>query len=605
MLAYLQIRGLAVIDQLALELTCGLNVLTGETGAGKSIIVGALGSLRGSRGGRSRPLTLRAGAEQGVVEAQFIVPPGSATEEALARLGVVGSLDSEAGAGAELVLSRALSRGGRSRAAVQGALVPQAQLAAVGECLVDICSQHEQHSLARLGRHLELLDEHLTDRGGGSAAARSRGGLSFGALLTEYRQRYAELRRVERELTEARAVLGKDPALGAYWQHQLEELTAVDPREGEWEELSAALRRFNSAKLVTERLQQVEHELSLGEDAVTSKLQALERQLCAVGEPALSAVVEPLESARLACEAALSQVERLLAREVSGESLAQLEERRHQLATLRRKHGEDLLAARERLAEEVGRWQGAAERVAALDVEREALLEQALGVAQELHQRRVEGAVTLGRAVTRELSSLHMPHAQIIIQVEELAPERLHAAGVSRVELLVSANPGEPPGPLSEVASGGELSRVLLALSAVSRGRSGVSTYVFDEVDAGVGGKVADAIGRRLLSAARGGEGSQVLCITHLPQVAAYADIHFRVEKVTRGGRAQARVVRLSEAERREELARMLGGAEVTDSALAHAERLLTEARKVREAPAGGVRRTARSGRRRTSGRAA
>ncbi|MBX3183588.1 MAG: DNA repair protein RecN [Polyangiaceae bacterium] len=604
MLAYLQIRGLAVIDQLALELTQGLNVLTGETGAGKSIIVGALGSLRGSRGARSRPLSLRAGAEQGVVEAQFIVPPGSTAEEALARLGVAPSAAGDGGA--ELVLSRVLSRGGRSRAAVQGALVPQAQLAAVGECLVDICSQHEQHSLARLGRHLELLDEHLTDRGVGSVA-KSRGGLSFGALLAEYRQRYAELRRVERELAEARAVLGKDPALGAYWQHQLEELTAVDPREGEWEELSAALRRLHSAQIVTERLQQVEHELSLGEDAVTSKLHALERQLRAVGEAELSAVAEPLESARLACEAALSQVERLLAREASGESLAALEERRHQLATLRRKHGEDLIAARERLSQEVGRWQGAEERVAALDVEREAALEQALGVARELHQRRVEGAAELGRAVTRELASLHMPHAQIRIQVEELTPERLHAAGLDRVELLVSANPGEPPGPLSEVASGGELSRVLLALSAVSRGRSGVSTYVFDEVDAGVGGKVADAIGRRLLGAARGGEGSQVLCITHLPQVAAYADSHFRVEKVTRGGRAQTRVVRLSEAERREELARMLGGAEVTDSALAHAERLLVEARKVREAPAGGVRRAARArgARRRTSKRAA
>lgn len=563
MLSFLRIQGLAVIDELQLELSPGLNVLTGETGAGKSIIVTALSLLRGAKGSAR---AVRAECERALVQAQFVVPEGGAVMQVLRGL----ELPSGDGERREVVLERVVPRSGRGRALIQGQLRPQPQLAEVGERLIDICGQHQQHSLARLGRHLELLDEH----------ARSRD-KRFSARLEAYQARFAELRGIERELERLREMLAQDPALGDYLEHQLNELIELI-RSQEWEGVRERLDSLRRREESVEAVRLVESELEESDGAVLPRLAALERQLRALQVGEFAALSSALSAAAASCEEALVEARRALCVEDDAEeSLQRLEERQHQLAVLRRKHGPALCEARERLEAQVDEWRSGAERIAALDVRREQALAAALEIAAELHERRCEVAQGLAREVECELESLCMPLARIEIAVERLPAERIHGAGVDRVELRVSANPGEPAGPLSEVASGGELSRILLALQSVSNAGGGVATYVFDEVDAGVGGAVADAIGRRLLRAARSGHGdspAQVLCITHLPQVAAFADAQFRVEKLVEAGRTRTRVVRLGEAERVEELARMLGGAEVTDSARHHAQRLLDAA---------------------------
>lgn len=564
MLSFLHIQGLAVIDELQLELSSGLNVLTGETGAGKSIIVGALSLLRGAKGsGRA----VRAECERAAVQAQFLVPESASVVAALEGL----ELPCGEGERREVVLERVVPRSGRGRTLIQGQLRPQPQLSEVGERLIDICGQHQQHSLARLGRHLEVLDEHarVNDK-------------RFAASLATYQARFSELRSVERELQRLREVLAQDPALGDYLEHQLTELQGVDPQPGEWEGVRERLEALRCREEIVQAARLVELELEECEGAVLPRLVALERRLRATqGGERFAALTTSLVGAAASCEDALARArEALLAEDETEESLQRLEERMHQLAVLRRKHGPELCEARQRLERQVEEWQSGAERIAEREAQRARALSAALETAEELHHLRLAAANQLARAVEAELGSLCMPLARIEIAVEALPVERIHAGGIDRVEILVAANPGERAGPLSEVASGGELSRILLALQSVSNARGGTATYVFDEVDAGVGGAVADAIGRRLLRAARsGGEASaQVLCITHLPQVAAFADAQYRVEKIVGAGRTHARVVRLSDAERVEELARMLGGAEVTDSARLHAQRLLDAA---------------------------
>lgn len=587
-MSFLRIQGLAVIDELELELGPGLNVLTGETGAGKSILVGALSLLRG---GKLRGQAVRAERARASVQAQFVVHEAAPLTALLGRLELPATGD--LAGGVEVLLERTLPRTGRGRSLIQGQLRPHNQLAEVGEELIDICGQHQQHSLAHLRRHLELLDEHITrtqpdpsqpDPSRPDASRPDpRGGRAkqgFERALLRYREEYEQLRSVERERQRLSAVLQGDPGVGDYLQHQLDELERIKPQVGEWERVSAALRVVRQGVSLAELVQLVEQILEEGEGAVVERVTCLERSVRAHGaaNASLAPLAAELTAIQLACDQALQAARALRSADTDNLDADALELRLHQLAVLRRKHGDDLQAATARIAAQVAELRGAAERLEALQRERDAIQQRALAHARKLHRARRQAALELARGVEVELQSLFMPHARVEISVEELPVERLHPAGLDRVEIRVAANPGEATGPLGDVASGGELSRILLALQSVSQGRGGVSTYVFDEVDAGVGGAVADAIGRRLLKAARAGGGAQVICITHLPQVAAFADTHLRVEKQVVAGRTHTQVVALDSAARVEELARMLGGASVTDSAREHARRLLAEA---------------------------
>lgn len=559
MLSYLHIRGLALLDDVALELGRGMNVLTGETGAGKSIIVDALALLRGARG---RAEIVRQGADAARASAQFELDAANLRRlaPALDELGL--PLEGRE----SLVLERVVGRAGRGRSVVQAVLTTQGMLERVGEQLIDICSQHEHHSLTHVARHLDLLDAY---------AGLDADVAAYAALFQQWQaaaQAAADLRR--------RAAEGA--ARADFLRFQIEEIERVSPEPGELDALKSRLLLLRDAHRWAAFARQAHDVLYESDDAIAGRLAMLldEARRGSDSSRLLGEIHEQLIAAQVACEEAASAAARF-ASEMSFEpgELEVAEERLHELEALRRKHGGDLDGLQAKVAAmqaELSEIDNADEHLAALDERAAELLASCTELARALHARRAAAGEGLARAVEAELVALHIPRARLEAKVDQLPPEQLGPRGLDRVEFLFSANPGEPLAPLNRVASGGELSRVLLAVKSVLSTGDSVTTYVFDEVDAGVGGAVAEAIGRRLHTASRQ---RQVLCITHLPQIAAFADAHFRVEKHTHAGRTTTRVLRLSDEDRVEELARMLGGSRVTASAREHAQALIAEAR--------------------------
>ncbi len=611
MLSYLRVRGLALLEDVTIELGPGLIVLTGETGAGKSIVVDALALLRG---GRARAELVRGGADACTVDGQFELegPLARRLDAALTRaepgdVAAGASADAcgeGAGDGAErtLVVQRSVPRSGRGRVLIDGELSTLPLLTTLGEQLIDVCSQHEHQSLTRPGRQLALLDEFA----------------GVGALLARYEAAHAAHVAAHRA-REALAGAGDDPTGRAdFLRFQRDELVACAPLPDEIAALRARVSLLRDASAWAELATATQELLYDGEGATCGRLAQLLARLRELGRRSglpgrAEALGGELEAALAACGEAAQLAARLTGEiEVEPSELEAAEERLHRLLALERKHGSlddapALVAAFERELDELERRD---ERLAEATRRAEQARGAALAIAIELSRARERAAARLGAALAVELALLHLPATRVEVVVTRSPAEELGPRGLDRVEILFSANAGEPLAPLSRVASGGELSRVLLALKsvvasegpgqpaanaaraggnratasggAVGRAGSGVATYVFDEVDAGVGGAVAVAIGQRLRQAAAG---SQVLCITHLPQLAAFADTHLLVEKGTRDGRTTAQVTRLDEAARIEELARMLGGSEITASARAHARQLLEDARRTVTAP--------------------
>jgi DNA repair protein RecN (Recombination protein N) len=570
MLSYLRVRGLALLDDVTLELSPGLNVLTGETGAGKSIIVDALALLRGARG---KSELIRSGDDAAVVDAQLEL--GERTSERMAALLTERGIS--CGSLPELVLQRVLPGSGKGRSFVQAQLTTLGVLTEVGEQLIDICSQHEYHSLTRVAGHVELLDSYA----------------ELGPDLARYAASYGAYRQRLTELETLRSRTGDAAQRGDYLRFQLEEFDRIQPQPGELAAVERQVSLLRNAHGWAEYAATLDERLSESEDSVLTTLGTLvERGRRGMSESAhLSSIVEQLMVAQSACDEALRAAHRFSRElEVDPGQLDAAEQRLHDLTRLRRKHGveqDDLGAVAVGLRKELQELENLESRLRELEQQTEAGRQEALKLAYALSESRVRATTGLATALERELHALCMPSARLQAKVELQAPEELGPRGLDRVEFLFSANPGEPLAPLTRVASGGELSRVLLALKGTLAAGDQVATYVFDEVDAGVGGAVAEAIGNRLSRAARH---HQVLCITHLPQIAAFADAHFRVDKRTQAGRTVTRVAQLDESERITELARMLGGSRVSDTALQHARQLLEEARgPKRAAPARGA----------------
>jgi DNA repair protein RecN (Recombination protein N) len=466
--------------------------------------------------------------------------------------------------GGAVLLSRSVPAGGRGRCFVQAELTTQQALGAVGSELVDICSQHEHHSLTQVPQHATLLDAYA----------------ELDAELATYQERWRELGELRRSANELRERAGEASTRADYLRYQLEELERVAPAPGERDEVEGRVSLLRDARTWAAFARDASDALYDGERAVVGKLAHLfERaRRGAPHSPRLADIAAQLEAARIACDEASQLVARFV-REIDFEpgELERAEERLAELDGLRKKHGvpfEDLAARAVALRAELEALDNVDERLSQLEARDAGLAAECLEIAQRLSTARRSAAQSLGRALEVELAALHLPRARLEARVESLPDGELGPRGLDRVELLFSANAGEPLAPLTRVASGGELSRVLLALKGVLALGDRVATYVFDEVDSGVGGAVAEAIGERLLAAARG---HQVLCITHLPQIAAFAEAHFRVSKRAQGGRTITEVQRLTEGERVEELARMLGGARVSDTAREHARRLLEE----------------------------
>jgi DNA repair protein RecN (Recombination protein N) len=577
MLEEVRITGLGVIDDAVLELSAGFTALTGETGAGKTMVVTALGLLFG---GRADPARVRPGAPRAAVEGRLLVSAKVARE--VEESG--GDLDDN---GSTLVLSRSVSAEGRSRAFAGGHSVPVSLLQVLADDLVAVHGQSDQQQLLKPGRQRDALDRF--------------GGPELATVLSDYRRVFQRHRAVAEELASLTHAERERVAEAETLRYGLAEVEAVAPVSGEDTALVAEEEKLANADAL-HAAATTAHEALLGDpasgsvegsDAITL-LGAAGRALEAVRahDPALAGLADRLSEANYL----LSDVAGELASYTDGldsdpARLAAVQERRAALARLTRAYGTgggvtggsgDVAAvldwakqAGSRLAE----LEGDNDKIAALAAEEESLRAEVTSLASELTALRLAAAERFATAVTAELTALAMPHASLTAAVTELDAAGPH--GVDDVEIRLAAHPGAPPLPLNKGASGGELSRVMLAIEVVFAGADPVPTFVFDEVDAGVGGKAAVEIGRRLARLARS---SQVIVVTHLPQVAAFADNHLVVEKSGDGLVTASGVVRLDRPARVRELSRMLGGMEDSEFGQAHAEELLVLADRERKA---------------------
>lgn len=543
MIRFLSIRDLAVIDRLDLDLDAGFTILTGETGAGKSIVVGALGLLRGARASSS---LVRTGAERAVVEA------------------VAEDAD-----GGERVLRREISARGRSRAWVDDRLVSTAGLRTVGAKLLDIHGQHEHQALLDPSTHLDLLDRY--------ARLESR--------RDAVRDAFARWRGARRELERARAGAEAAAERAEMALSHLRDIDDVDPRENEDETLAAQRRILANAERIQRLAAESYAELYEGDDAALGVLNRVWKRVeeLAGFDAEFAQHLESRDTVRSHLEE-LAYALRSHAAEADAPpgQLPAVEERLAKLERLKRRHGPtlaDVIARREALRQERGRREGEtgldALEAAASDAD-----ETYARLARALSERRRAAAESLAGDVEGGLADLAMERARFQVVFHEPAAGETDRTdrGVDRAEFYFSANPGEDVRPLGRIASGGELSRVMLALRTVISADAPGRTLVFDEVDAGVGGEAAERIGARLRGLA---ERYQVLCITHLPQIAAYGASHHRVTKFVRGGRTQAAVDRLDGDSRASEIARMMSGTRVSGAVLEGARELLAP-----EAPA-------------------
>jgi DNA repair protein RecN (Recombination protein N) len=573
-----RIRGLGVIEDAELELGPGLTVLTGETGAGKTMVVTGLGLLMG---GRADPGAIRAGAASATVEGRVRVDPaGPAAARAL-----------EAGADlddGELVLSRTVSAEGRSRAHVGGRSVPVGVLAELADDLVAVHGQSDQHRLLRPASQRAALDRYA--------------GEPVTEPLAEYARRHSDLTAVEAELVEVTTRSRERAQEADLLRLGLAEIAQVEPRPGEDAVLAAEESRLGHADgLRTAAV--TAHACLASEDATSDGADALGLVAAArrslephkEHDPALATLAGRLaETSYLLADVAADLASYAADIDTDPARLAAVHERRAALVTLTRKYGDDadeVLAWAERGSRRLLELDNDEDRIATLRRRRDDLRAELGGLAGRLSAARTAAAERFAAAVSAELAALAMPQSQVIVRVDRtpdvtglIVDGQAYAfgpTGIDDVEMLFAAHAGVAPRPLDRGASGGELSRLMLAVEVVFAGADPVPTFVFDEVDAGVGGKAAVEVGRRL---ARLAHSAQVLVVTHLPQVAAFADRHLRVVKSEDGRITRSGVALLDDDGRVQELSRMLAGLEGSATARAHAEELLASAANNRQA---------------------
>jgi DNA repair protein RecN (Recombination protein N) len=559
MLRELRIRNVAVIETVAVPFEAGLNVLTGETGAGKSILVDAILLVRGAR---AQTEVIRAEADVATVEAVFDVEGDGAVAAALEAAGL--PLE-----GGELVIRRELTRSGRHRAFVNDSPVTVGFLERVGDHLVDVHGQHEQQRLLEPSAQLDLLD-----RFGDAEALRARVGDLHGRFRAA-EAAAAELRGTVRDTAQREDLL----------RFQLSELDGARLRAGEEEELRIEQRRLQHAERFTAGLTEVTGALRDDEASALARLARATKLLRDLGrlDPAFAAPAESLDAASAQIDEALVASRELRAAVVFDPGrLEEIDDRLDALTRLKRKYGESvgaMLEFRERAAADLDRLARHDELLAAEEAQVERLRAELLVLAGELGVVRRATASRLSGLVQKEMRALGMERAVFEVALEALAPEQLSARGLERAEFRFSANPGEDVRPLARIASGGELSRTMLALETVLAAADRIPTMVFDEIDAGIGGRTAGALAQKLTAVAGR---RQVLCVTHLAPIAAAAQHHVRVVKSVRAGRTRATVGVLKAEERVEEVARMLGGDPPTAAALGHARELLGASRRKR-----------------------
>ena len=556
MLNVLHIENIAVIEQAEICFDRGFNVLTGETGAGKSIVIDAISAILGERTYRD---VIRTGAPRAFVSAVFSGIP---------ELAWFGENQVEYDAD-ELLIQREIYPDGKNVCRVNGRPVTVSILKRLGVQLISIHGQHDSQQLFDETSHLAYLDLFAHD----------------GGLLEEYGEKYARVQELTKEIQRLSMNESEKLRLVETLQYQIDEIEHAALTPGEDIELESRRRVLQNAEKITDALQGAFAAL-YGDESTTGAAELLsgaEQALARVervdeGAAALHQRVADLMYA--AQDAAEELRDRLDGLSYSQEELEQLESRLDTIHRLKRKYGgscEEILAFLENAKNQLDEIEFASDRIERLEKQRAAAEQEALSTAKKLRAVREETAAMLEARMQEELSQLDMPKVRFVCQFDEIV---LSPSGIDSVRFLMSANVGEALKPLSKVASGGELARIMLAMKNVLAAEDSVGTMIFDEVDAGVSGRAAQKVANKLWSVARG---RQVLCVTHLPQIAAMADTEFTVEKRVENERTYTSVLRLDAQGRRQELARLIGGSMITDTTLAGAAELLRLADKTKE----------------------
>jgi len=554
MLRHLHIRNLAIIDELSLDFASGFSVLTGETGAGKSILIDALGLVIGTRADSA---LVRGGCDKAEVAAEFSLEDSAFATAWLA--------ERELADGDLCTIRRVVQAEGRTRAFVNGSLVTAADLRALGESLVEVFGQGESQTLLRADTQRSVVDDY---------------GQHADALAT-VATAAAGVQRVEVQIEALRAAQSRDPAQLDYLRFQLQELDALGLQDDELKALDAEHKTLANAGRLLEDGGNAQQLLYGGEqcayDQISAALAALHGLVPL--HPDFAEIENLAISAQTQAQEAAETLRRLLEKlDLDPQRLTEVERRLAAVHDLARKHrvrADELTTRQAQLREELGGLEGAAERLDVLERERQTALEIYRKAAKTLTQARSKAALGLAKDVTARVRELGMPNASFIAAVESAGRERPSPQGEDLVRFDFSANPGQPPRALAKVASGGELSRVSLAIQVSLRQGEGAATMIFDEVDAGIGGATAEVVGRELRAL---GAHRQVLCVTHLAQVAAQGQQHFGIHKEVSGGATYTRVNGLDSAGRVGEVARMLGGREMTGATQALAKDLLKRA---------------------------
>ena len=555
MLQILTLRDFVIVDQLELDFTSGFTVLTGETGAGKSILLDALGLVLGERADSSQ---VREGCQRAEISALFQIEAGQIDhfKKWLDEQGF--PLEEE---GHSLLLKRTVESNGRSRAFINGSVATLSQLREAGDQLVDIHGQHAHQLLLKGGAQRELLDRHA----------------NLMPLALEVAAAFKQLADSRRKLVQAENAGQDIERERERLEWQLEELTELSPQEGEWEHVQSEHSRLaNGAKILTGCQEAIEA-LSEAENSAESTLSKASASIATLAEhdPLLKEMSEVLESALIQVSEAVHGLNRYLQKaDLDPERLSQIEERMQALHSAARKYRVEANALPALLLETDERLEAltASQNIEALrdKVKQEEAAYQKQ--AKLLTQKRSKAASELGAMVTTAMQSLSMVGGQLEIALNPLSEGG--ANGLEQVEFLVAGHAGSTPRPLAKVASGGELARISLAISVITSEASFTPTLIFDEVDAGIGGAVAETVGKLLRKL---GQSHQILCVTHLPQVAAQGNHHLKVSKSQAGNTTLSQVSPLSRTERVEEIARMLGGATITDTTRRHARELLEQ----------------------------
>jgi DNA repair protein RecN (Recombination protein N) len=555
MLQTLSLRDFVIVDQLELDFSSGFTVLTGETGAGKSILLDALALVLGERADSSQ---IREGCSRAEISALFRIDAQQIKHfnQWLDEQGFPLEDD-----GQSLLLKRTVEANGRSRAFINGSLATLAQLREAGDQLVDIHGQHAHQLLLKGGAQRELLDRHANHLD----------------LVTEVSQLFKTLNESRRRLEQAENAGQDIERERERLEWQLEELNELSPQEGEWTTIQSEHARLANGAKIMSGCQEAIDALSDADNSVESTLSKASANISALAEhdSGLSDISQALESAQIQIDEAVHGLNRYLQKlDLDPARLSEVEERMQALHGAARKYRTEADDLPKLLLDTTERLEAltASQNIEAL---RERVKQEELAYlkqAKQLSQKRNKAALDLGKQVTTAMQDLSMAGGQLEIALLPLAEGGTH--GLEQIEFLVAGHAGSTPRSLAKVASGGELARISLAISVITSKASFTPTLIFDEVDAGIGGAVAETVGKLLRQL---GESHQILCVTHLPQVAAQGNHHLKVSKSQAGDKTLSQVMPLGRSERVEEVARMLGGATITDTTRRHARELLEQ----------------------------